>query len=410
MPAVVAISDLHLGEESSALNPLLGKVVPPILQDDDAFKNPPQNPTPYELNILLHKIAWESGGIAEVVLVGDIIDLTLAAYSDCLLQAREFFRLIFTGLSPGAVVWVPGNHDHHIWLQVCEEEYIKWPLLNEQLPREYPRITGPGKETGAFNSMNFGVRFLLNLLPPFLRGRFWLAYPNYVTTCGEKTILFHHGHFFDRKQSWIGANVIQAQNLSELEMFNSSYLEFIMYGSGQSGRLSEQIENAYEEFRWLLEKMGHVLDYIAIRKIFQRLFGNLKKGGDRNATLGSGLSTRIEKYLQYIESERELAPEVYPPEFSLVFGHTHRPVHGEQVGNCQVYNAGGWTVDELWPGRDNLRSNVFVAVPGKQFEVRQFSIRRDIYDFCHNLNAALRDAVKINFGAVPRGFGEPKND
>ena len=113
MPAVVAISDLHLGEESSALNPLLREVVPPILQDDDAFKNPPQNPTPYELNMLLHKIAWEAGGIAEVVLVGDIIDLTLATYCDCILQAREFFRLMFTGLSPGAVVWVPGNHDPH---------------------------------------------------------------------------------------------------------------------------------------------------------------------------------------------------------------------------------------------------------------------------------------------------------
>lgn len=409
MPAVVAISDLHLGEESSALNPLLREAVPPILQDDDAFKNPPQNPTPYELNMLLHKIAWEAGGIAEVVLVGDVFDLTLAAYSDCILQAREFFRLMFTGLSPAAVVWVPGNHDHHIWLQVCEEEYIKGPLLNRKLPCDYPRITGPGKGTGAFNSMNFGVQFLLNLLPPFLRRRFWLAYPNYITTCGGQTILFHHGHFFDRKQSWIGTNLIKAQNLSELEMFNSSYLEFIMYGSGQSGRLSEQIENAFEEFRWAFEKLGHVVDYITMGKLFKRLFGDLKKGGDRNAALGPGLSSRIGKYLQYIEREREFAPEVYPSEFSLVFGHTHRPVHGEQVGNCQLYNAGGWTVDELWPGRDNLRSHVFIAMPDRQFEVRQFAINRDIYDFCHNLNAALRDAVKINLG-VPGRSGGLKND
>ena len=409
MPAVVAISDLHLGEESSALNPLLREAVPPILRDYDAFKNPPQNTTPYELNMLLHKIAWEAGGLAEVVFVGDIMDLSLASYNDCVLQAREFFRLMFTGLSPGAVVWVPGNHDHHIWLQVCEEEYIKGPLLNHRLPLEYPRITGPGKGTGAFNSLNLGVKFLMSLWPPYLRGRFWLAYPNYVTTCGDQTILFHHGHFFDRKQSWIGTNVIQAQNLSELEMFNSSYLEFIMYGSGQSGRLSEQIENVFEEFRWAFEKLGRSFDYIVMGKLFKRLFGDLKKGGDRNATLGTGLSSRIEKYLHYIERERELAPGVYPQEFSLVFGHTHRPVHGEQVGNCLVYNAGGWTVDELWPGQDNLKSHVFVAMPNRKFEVRQLAINREIYDFCHNLNAELREAVKFKLGS-PLKPREIKND
>lgn len=62
MPAVVAISDLHLGEESSALNPLLREAVPPVLKDDLVFQNPPHNVTPYELNQLLHNIAWEAGG------------------------------------------------------------------------------------------------------------------------------------------------------------------------------------------------------------------------------------------------------------------------------------------------------------------------------------------------------------
>ncbi|AGL02732.1 metallophosphoesterase [Desulfoscipio gibsoniae] len=397
MSAVVAISDLHLGEESSSVNPLLREVVPAILKNRPEFQNPPFNTTPVKLNALLHKIAREFGGISDLVLVGDIIDLSLASYVNCVLQAKEFFRQLLAGVLPGALVWVPGNHDHHIWMQVCEEEYIAAPLREGKLPGEYPRISGPGRDTGALNRYNKGVQFLLGLLPIHVRERFWLAYPNYITTCGHENLLFHHGHFFDRTQSWIGTSLIEAQSLSELEVLNSAYLEFIWYGSGQSGRLSEQIENIYEEIRWIAERLGMVLDISIMESIFKWLSGLGKRGNDRGSELEPKLAERIKRYLQYIERERK-SVYAYPADFSLIFGHTHRPLAGGVVANHPVYNTGGWTVDERWPGADKLHTGVFIAAPGQQFTVLPVEIDRDVYDFCYHLNHAYREAVKVDLG------------
>jgi len=397
MPVVVALSDLHLGEDSSAANPLLEHVVPSFLKDRPEFCHPPRNNTPYKLNTLLRKIACRYGGIAELVLVGDIMDFALAPYRDCVMQARGFFRQLFEGLLPGAVVWVPGNHDHHLWVQVYETEYIEVPLCQGRLPVDMPCITGPGKSTGALYGYSRGVSFLLGLLPVHVRNRFWLAYPNYVTKCGGENLLFHHGHFFDRTQSWIGTTLLQASNLAELEMFNSAYLDFVWYGSGQAGRLSEQLENFYEEIRWLGERLKLPLDFKTRRHLFKYMIGHNRKAGDRNSTLNRGLADRISNYLGYIERERETGV-AYPVDFSLVFGHTHRPLEARLAGR-QVFNTGGWTVDEIWPGEDNLYSAVFIAVPGGRFEVQRVHIDREIYNFCHYLNHAIRKEIKIDFGA-----------
>lgn len=399
MPAVVAISDLHLGEESSAVNPLPREVVPSFLKNSAEFQNPPANTTPHKINMLLKKIARESGGIKDLVLLGDIMDLSLASYRLCVLQAREFFRQMLAGVFPRSLIWVPGNHDHHLWVQVCEEEYIRHPLRYGRLPGEYPRISGPGKGNGALNWRNSGVQFLLGLLPRHVRNRFWLTYPNYVTTCGNEKLLFHHGHFFDNAESWIGVSLVKAQNLSELEVFNSAYLDFIWYWTGQSGRLSEQVENIYEEFRWFYERFGILLDVITMKKFFRGLLGRSKVGGDRGVELDSKQARRIDRYMSYIDREREVAPDVYPTDFSLVFGHTHRPFDSRWVGKMPVYNTGGWTVDELWPGEDSLHSGVFVAVPGKKFVVQTVDIDREVYDFFHNLNHACRKAVRFDLGA-----------
>lgn len=397
MPAVVALSDLHLGEDSSAVNPLLGHAVPPFLRNRAEFQDPPSNNTPHRLNALLRKTAREHGGISDLVLVGDIIDLSLASYRDCALQAREFFRQLLAGILPGALVWVPGNHDHHIWVQAFEREYIEERLRRDKLPVDMPRVTGPGISTGAMPGQSSGVRFLLGLLPAHVRERFWLAYPNYVTTCGSKNLLFHHGHFFDRTQSWIGTTLIEAQTLSELEMFNSSYIDFIWYGSGQARRLSEQLENFYEEIRWLSERFKIALDLITLQNLFKKLAGNNKKAGDRNTVLNPGLAARITKYLGYIRRERE-AGVAYPEEFTLVFGHTHRPL-AARLDGLPVYNTGGWTADEIWPGEENLHAAVFVAAPGCLFEVRGVRIDRDIYDFCFRLNHAIREEIRLDLGA-----------
>ncbi|MFA7468097.1 MAG: metallophosphoesterase [Desulfotomaculaceae bacterium] len=397
MSAVVALSDLHLGEDSSAANPLLDYVVPAYLKDRPEFRYPPRNNTPIKLNTLLRKTARRYGGIADLVLVGDIMDFALAPYRDCVMQAREFFRQLLEGILPGALVWVPGNHDHHLWVQVYESEYIEVPLRQGRLPIDAPCITGPGRSTGALYGYSRGVAFLLGLLPDHVRDRFWLAYPNYVANCGGENLLFHHGHFFDCVQSWIGTTLLEAANLAELEMFNAAYLDFVWYGSGQAGRLSEQLENFYEEIRWLGERSKLNLDFITMQHLFKQMIGHNRRGGDRNSTLNPSLANRITNYLSYIERERKTGV-AYPADFALIFGHTHRPLEARLAGR-QVYNTGGWTVDEIWPGEENLNSAIFIAAPGERFEVQRVPIDREIYNFCHRLNHAIREEIKIDFGA-----------
>src|SRR5208337_2984599 len=98
MTTIAALSDLHLGAPGS------------YLTLDSVRKK-------------LTASLWENtrGQIDKLLLVGDIIDLTLGRTPGPWIEARRFFAEIFApGLDIGHVIYIPGNHDHHLWVMLVE--------------------------------------------------------------------------------------------------------------------------------------------------------------------------------------------------------------------------------------------------------------------------------------------------
>jgi hypothetical protein len=121
----VCLSDMHLGAELSLLtglknDPATGKprVDPqsasPVLQNlvfclaDLIRRNAPQAPKP------------------TLILLGDILELALANDN---VAAMVFWRFIDLAMEPdhelfGDILYIPGNHDHHLWESARETQYV----------------------------------------------------------------------------------------------------------------------------------------------------------------------------------------------------------------------------------------------------------------------------------------------
>ena len=90
----IVVSDLHLGSGG----------------DIDLLRRPE-----------LRETLWaEVQGADEVVLLGDAIELRDRPLAEALELARPFFDELGSAIGAGAVIVVPGNHDHHLlddWLE-----------------------------------------------------------------------------------------------------------------------------------------------------------------------------------------------------------------------------------------------------------------------------------------------------
>ncbi|MBI3398319.1 MAG: metallophosphoesterase [Deltaproteobacteria bacterium] len=98
---VMALSDLHLGEPEGLL----------------------YNKPPNVVDIFVDKVcelAKGSGGfedgIEELVLIGDIADLSEAPENEAYANTSYFFKTLFEKVQVDKVIYIPGNHDHHIVL------------------------------------------------------------------------------------------------------------------------------------------------------------------------------------------------------------------------------------------------------------------------------------------------------
>jgi len=107
-PLAMVLSDLHFGEESS------------VLRYGQKFKKGEQ-PLVNTLTKLIKKgVANER--IPFLILAGDTLDFSLASVQD----AVEDFRLFLEDVQEffDNLVYIPGNHDHHMWRTLQEEIFV----------------------------------------------------------------------------------------------------------------------------------------------------------------------------------------------------------------------------------------------------------------------------------------------
>jgi hypothetical protein len=218
-----------------------------------------------------------------LILAGDVLDLSLSSRVDAFRSFRSFlekFSDLFTTL-----VYIPGNHDHHVWIALQEEARIFSQIRDKEDVQPYyhsfiptifkNRLELPGMEE---ISKPYGAKtFLYRLLPEDSQGdgkNFLVAYPNlYLNLDSQKGIFVTHGHFFEEAWRIFTDAFPQSLKLSHpsyyyLEQLNSPFTEFGWYSLGQAGKLSDLVEKIWEELHsrqdktldGAIDELGHYLD------------------------------------------------------------------------------------------------------------------------------------------------------
>ena len=341
---IVVISDPHLGDSRSTLGNTI--VVGELIN---------------ELN--------QGKKIDELILLGDILDLAFSTFEDVIGQAREFFNQI-SSLDIGKIVYIPGNHDYHIWLLHIEKRDVIEPIGDESVP-ELPNYISyfSGKES-----------FFSEVLPEDLEEKFVIRYPNYEFESNGIRYLLHHGH------QVYGPCVLlmspdealnEGKGLNDLLIANSPILELIYYHLERSEEMREKLKVAWKKYgssgaiaiviKELLDarlpKLGRCIVDIIIKLWLWYTIKRIKK--DRGTEIDE-IEKEIRDYLKVCG---------WNPQNPLrfIFGHSHVPGGKEIDNNLTVVNCGSWLEE------DNREYNTYVLIEDNTLTLRKLGQEDPIF-------------------------------
>jgi UDP-2,3-diacylglucosamine pyrophosphatase LpxH len=117
----VCLSDLHLGEEDS----LLTHVNLESGEADPTEKSPVLEELATCLNYLISKNEDKTKK-PTLILVGDILELALTTDNIAAMAFERFIELFMAKSYElfEKIIYVPGNHDHHLWESARETQYV----------------------------------------------------------------------------------------------------------------------------------------------------------------------------------------------------------------------------------------------------------------------------------------------
>ena len=190
----VCLSDMHLGAKNSLLTNL--KIA--------STETDPLAPSPVieQLVECLKKLIG-IGQDVTLILNGDILELALATDNEAYMAFERFIELI---LKPGEqifkrIIYIPGNHDHHLWELARETQYMNF--IDTVKPGALFPVPWHVTNMLVENDPNPVVPYTLNRLvrkyPLPEDFRITTAYPNLalLKNGGQKCVIFHHGHFVE---------------------------------------------------------------------------------------------------------------------------------------------------------------------------------------------------------------------
>ena len=365
----IVFSDVHLGREHSYL----------FTEEGNYSDN----------KAVLLSLLKELGPQDEVILNGDLLELSLACFEVVYRELGEFLSILAQAGPYKRIVYIPGNHDHHYWRFLAEQALERSILDSTYHPG------GDGEAylyrfvDERFSSKTKGLpcRLIFSDLWPDRENapEFVVKYPHHLIevagATGNNRYFFTHGHFLESRFRPINA-LIKPNHLEELEAFNNIWLEFFDYHLGHAGRLTTAVLGVLKKYETskrdakklikqgfaylypqLKAKLGRFkawLIKIAI-KIGLRFFPVIPKNDVQGYALDSKLRKNIVEYLDnYVLGRylKEKALELHlpcdkdiPVPFHFVFAHTHRPIvepdNGKNVVTFEenpfpILNTGGW--------------------------------------------------------------------
>ena len=142
------------------------------------------------------------------------------------------------------IIYVPGNHDHHLWESARETQYVDY--MAGKKPKE--ELSIPWHTTNIFmdsSQKQVPLYFLTRLVrryPHLKNFVIFASYPNYGlrTQNGKKCVIFHHGHFIEsiyRLMSILKTMVFpdrkEPDTIWDLEAENFAWIDFFWSTMGR---------------------------------------------------------------------------------------------------------------------------------------------------------------------------------
>jgi hypothetical protein len=329
-----------------------------------------------------------------LILCGDTLEFALATDSQGVMVFRQFLEQVMPEGEElfDEIIYIPGNHDHHIWETTREKQYSKYiEKLYLKSKGAYTEIKPPWYATGMFFKEDRKPvvadlpTTVINSLPHLKDFKIRAMYPNFgiLSDDKQKCVVFHHGHFTEfyytlmsRLKTMLFPDQKYPDQVWDLESENHAWIDFLWSMLGRSGDVGidmcrmydgrdnkKFVQSIIDDFSMstatLIEKrmdldLPAVLQYIEhIAKIdeFQRIIlawaigkalqSGMKslEGMERNDTTALSDDSREElrKYIeifvhnQFMSHNNMHKMNELPSEVTFVFGHTHKPleeIHG----------------------------------------------------------------------------------
>ena len=386
----VCLSDLHLGEEDSLLTNI-----------DEAGRVDTVSPSPVLLRLTdclaeLLKRNDASATKPTLILNGDLLELALSTDEKAALTFALFMARVMPPDEPlfGEIVFLPGNHDHHLWETAREAQYLNYMRrLTADATLEPPWHT-----TKLFMDMEGEDRLVHGFLTTVARHLVPLrdvevltAYPSYgvLAADGDRCVVFHHGHYIESLYHLMStiASLVFPENrpprvIYELEEENFAWIDFFWSAMGRQGKVGEEIEHVYETTcdqqsllhvasttaRSIAHKYdlpllwGDWLEELVLKKILRQIAKRVAGKQERQQTdhamdrppLSEDSLAGLRQYMTLLREQGRQENSPLTESVTLVFGHTHKPFQAlmdfaEYPRPVSVLNTGGWLVESIEP-------------------------------------------------------------
>lgn len=351
----VAVSDTHLGQQgtdgSGQVSLLSSKVSNNKIND-------------------LSRIIKDFAGGDQVTLVGvgDIMDLSLSYMKDAMVDLND----LISSLNVNEFIYVPGNHDHHIWSIHCENMRVVSQLKRGAHPMEgsiYKATPVSGEYSDIFTI--------------FLQKPTTIAYPTYQIP--NKSIYFTHGHLFGGLYTFtsdVFAPFMEnkVDHEKTVATINVALIEFIywllgetgagmgadgimeaIYADSQKGKKS-LLYNALKSAIEIIMPKSFIWGFpdkwekIIVRWVGTKIIDNFVKEPKP--------ITSMDRYMDANENQdlaREWASKTkLDKRGTIITGHTHNGYSEESNKYIDIFNLGSWLITPTDPEPD---CKVLLIVP-----------------------------------------------
>ena len=428
----VCLSDLHFGEEDSLLTNLK------TASTEIEFSKP--SPVLVHLVGCLRKLIGQNGNEKPtLILNGDIFELALSTTNQAAMVFERFIELI---MPPGKelfkkIIFIPGNHDHHLWETARETQYLDHisKLELKSFLKEPWHVTNLFLDWKKRSVNSFFLTHLIQRYKHLENFTIETRYPNLgiLDEQKRKCIIFQHGHFTEPiytlmtlLRTLIFAESKPPEEIWELEAENFAWIDFFWSTMGRSGKAGRDIELIYEKLHekeqlkallhnlagnlakeydlpgwgdWMESKLLKWAFDLIVDRVFSLERANTNKALSQDTEKGLWKYMNLYVYNQ-IKSEMD-ENQIRNMETTFVFGHTHKPFARDMAfqnfnGWVNVYNTGGWVVETVDPEPLHGGSVVLIDENLDAVSVRMYNQAHDRKHYQVTVEEAARASDKKN--------------